>query len=170
MKSKRWYVLAIATVLLIVVIGVSGCGGSKSSSDQKKAEDKTDYAVGETISYEGKEVTVVSAERNYDSGNQYYTAEAGKEFIKVNIRIENKSDSNISYNSYEWEIQDSNGDIQKVDGGLQFTADGALNSGELAPGGNKSADLYFQAPSGDAGLVLHYKPSFTYNKTFNIKL
>ena len=76
MKSKRWYVLAIATVLLIVVIGVSGCGGSKSSSDQKKAEDKTDYAVGETISYEGKEVTVVSAERNYDSGNQYYTSEA----------------------------------------------------------------------------------------------
>ncbi len=169
MKFKSGSLLVILSVILVVMLGVAGCGSSKSSSDQKKQE-KTDYAVGEVISYDGKEITVVSVERNFDSGNSYYTADSGKEFVKINVKIENKSDSKISYNAYEWEIQDSHGDIQKVDGGLQFTADGALNSGELAPGGNKSADLYFQVPSGDAGVVLHYKPSFLSDKTLNIKL
>ena len=184
MKLKRRFLLAFTAALLIVLMGASGCGGSpSSSSDQKKAEDKTDYAVGETIAYEGKAVTVVSVERNYhfddkyytpeknyDSGNKYDKPEAGKEFVKVNIKMDNKSDANVSYNSNEWEIQDSSGDIQKVDKRLQLTADGALHSGELAPGGSKTADLYFQAPSGDAGLVLHYQPAYANNKTYNIKL
>lgn len=184
MKLKRRFLLAFAAALLIVLMGASGCGGSpSSSSDQKKAEDKTDYAVGETIAYEGKEVTVVSvvknyhfedkyytAENNYDSGNKYYKPEAGKEFIKVNIKMDNKSNTNVSYDSNEWEIQDSSGDIQKVDRRLQLNADDALYSGELATGGNKSADLYFQVPSGDAGLVLHYRPAYANNKTYNIKL
>ena len=184
MKLKRRFLLAFTAALFIVLMVASGCGGSpSSSSDQKKAEDQTDYAVGETIAYEGKAVTVVSVERNYhfddkyytpeknyDSGNKYDKPEAGKEFIKVNIKMDNKSDANVSYNSNEWEIQDSSGDIQKVDKRLQLTADGALHSGELAPGGSQTADLYFQAPSGDAGLVLHYQPAYANNKTYNIKL
>lgn len=54
-----------------------------------------------------------------------------------------------------------NGDIQDVDGGLQFTVDRVvLNSGDPAPGGTKTADLYFQVPKDDAALLLHYKDSF----------
>ncbi|MGO5549650.1 DUF4352 domain-containing protein [Lachnospiraceae bacterium LCP19S3_B12] len=86
------------------------------------------------------------------------------------IKIENKSSEKLSYNSYDWELQDSDGDIQSIDAGLQFTVDGALNSGDLAPNGKKSADLYFQVPKDDANLMLHYKASFWQDKTLNIKL
>lgn len=64
----------------------------------------------------------------------------------------------------------SNGDIQSVDAGLQFTVDGALNSGDLAPNGKKEADLYFQVPKDDAELTLHYESSIWSDKTINIKL
>ena len=87
-----------------------------------------------------------------------------------NVKIENKSNEKLSYNSYDWELQDSDGDIQSIDAGLQFTVDGALNSGDLAPNGKKSADLYFQVPKDDANLMLHYKASFWQDKTLNIKL
>ena len=62
----------------------------------------------------------------------------------------------------------SNGDIQSVDAGLQFTVDGALNSGDLAPNGKKEADLYFQVPKDDAELTLHYESSIWPDKTINI--
>ena len=64
----------------------------------------------------------------------------------------------------------SNGDIQSVDANLQFTVDGALNSGDLAPNGKKEADLYFQVPKDDAELTLHYESSIWSDKTINIKL
>ena len=146
-----------------------GKDNSTNTSKQTK-EEKSDFAVGDVISYKGREVTVVSAERNYNSNNEFLQPKSGKEFVKVSIKIENKSNDKLSYNSYNWEIQDSNGDIQSVDAGLQFTVDGALNSGDLAPNGKKTADLYFQVPKDDTNLVLHYKASFWQNKTLNIKL
>lgn len=174
---KKWWFWVI---IVIVLVGIAGAAGgnnneptkvdSNTSSSEQKSEEKTDFAVGDVIAYDGKEITVVSVQRNYDSGNEYYKPESGKEFIKISIKIENKSDSKMSYNIYDWEIQDSDGDIQSVNGGLQFTVDGALNSGDLAPGGKKSADLYFQVPSDDSNLVLHYKSSLWSDKTVNIKL
>ena len=127
---------------------------SGSNVSNQEAEEKTDFAVGDVISYEGREVTVVSVERNYNSNNEFYQPESGKEFVKVSIKIENKSSEKLSYNSYDWELQDSDGDIQSIDAGLQFTVDGALDSGDLAPNGKKSADLYFQVPKDDANLML----------------
>lgn len=70
-------------------------------TSEQTAEEKSDFAVGDVISYDEKEITVVSVERNYDSNNEFYQPEAGKEFIKVSIKIENKSDEKLSYNSYD---------------------------------------------------------------------
>ena len=175
---KKWWFWVIIIVVLVAIGGgasnkneptkVGENSGSNVSSQE--AEEKTDFAVGDVISYEGREVTVVSVERNYNSNNEFYQPESGKEFVKVSIKIENKSSEKLSYNSYDWELQDSNGDIQSIDAGLQFTVDGALNSGDLAPNGKKSADLYFQVPKDDANLMLHYKASFWQDKTLNIKL
>lgn len=174
---KKWWFWVIIVVVLVAIAGGSskseptkvGENDSTSTSDQK-VEEKTDFVVGDVISYEDKEITVVSVERNYSTGNQYLQPETGKEYVKISIKIENKSDEKLSYNSYDWKIQDSNGDIQSIDAGLQFTVDGALNSGDLAPSGKKEADLYFQVPKDDAGLTLHYKASFWQDKTLNIKL
>lgn len=173
---KKWWFWVI---IVVVLIGVAGAGSGKpevvesgsgsSEQSQTKTEEKTDFAVGETIAYNGKEITVVSVQRNYDSGNQFIRPETGKEYIKINVKIENKSDSKMSYGTYDWEVQDTNGVIVDVDG-LQYSADGALKSGELAAGGKVSGDLFFEVPSGDTGLTLHYKSNLFSSKTINIKL
>ena len=174
---KKWWFWVTIIIVLIGIASVTGGNhneptkvGSNTSSSEQKSKEKTDFTVGDVIAYDSKEITVVSVQRNYNSGNAYYKPESGKEFIKISIKIENKSSSKIPYSAYDWEIQDSNGDIQDVNAGLQFTVDGALSSGDLAPDGKKSADLYFQVPSDDANLVLHYKSSLWSDKTVNIKL
>ena len=175
---KKWWFWVI---IIVVLVAIGGGASNKneptkvgensgSNVSNQEVEEKTDFAVGDVISYEGREVTVVSVERNYNSNNEFYQPESGKEFVKVSIKIENKSNEKLSYNSYDWELQDSDGDIQSIDAGLQFTVDGALNSGDLAPNGKKSADLYFQVPKDDANLMLHYKASFWQDKTLNVKL
>ena len=140
---KKWWFWVI---IIVVLVAIGGGASNKneptkvgensgSNVSNQEAEEKTDFAVGDVISYEGREVTVVSVERNYNSNNEFYQPESGKEFVKVSIKIENKSNEKLSYNSYDWELQDSDGDIQSIDAGLQFTVDGALNSGDLAPNG-----------------------------------
>ena len=81
---------------------------SGSNVSNQEAEEKTDFAVGDVISYEGREVTVVSVERNYNSNNEFYQPESGKEFVKVSIKIENKSKNILGY-EYNENIGKNNG-------------------------------------------------------------
>ena len=43
-----------------------------------------------------------------------------------------RSNKKLSYNSYYWEIQDSDSNIRVTDADSQFTVDDALNSSDLA--------------------------------------
>ena len=43
-------------------------------------------------------------------------------------------------------------------------------NGELAAGGKKSGSLVFEVPSGDAGLKVHYQPSFWSNREAVVEL
>lgn len=173
---KKWWFWVI---IVIVLIGVGGAAGgnkneptkvdSGTSTSEQKSEEKTDFAVGDIIAYDGKEITVVSVDRHFDTGNQFVKPESGKEFVRINVKIENKSEDKISYNTYDWELQDSDGDIQSVSGS-HYIIDNGLGNGDLAAGGKKSGYLLFEVPKDDTGLVLHYKPSFWSDKTMNIKL
>ncbi len=176
---KKWWFWLIIVIVLLTIFSAGGSNNeatkvgensnTSTSTDQSAStniEDQT-FAVGDVISYDNVEITVVSVERNYNTGNQFITPEEGKEYIRVSVKIENKTDDKISYNSYDWEIQDSDGDIQNV---ALYTQDGALSSGELAAGGKKTGDLFFEVPKDDDGLILHYEVSFWSNKTIKIKL
>lgn len=176
---KKWWFWVIIVVILLAIFSAGGSSNeatkvgessdtstSTEQSTSTNIEDQT-FAVGDVISYDNVEITVVSVERNYDTGNQFITPEEGKEYIRVSVKIENKTDDKISYNSYDWEVQDSDGDIQNV---ALYTQDGALDSGELAAGGKKTGDLFFEVPKDDNGLVLHYEVSFCSDKTIKIKL
>jgi len=172
---KQWWFW----IIIVVIIGIGGVAsqgdkeatkvGENSDSSQKASDEKTEFKVGDIIAYDGKEITIKSIKRNYDSGNQFITPAKGKEYIKINIYIENKSDDKISYNTYDWELQDSDGDIQSV-AMLTYSIDDGLGSGDLAKGGKKSGSLVFEVPKNDTGLVLHYKSSFWSDKTVDIKL
>ena len=77
---KKWWFWVI---IIVVLVAIGGGASNKneptkvgensgSNVSNQEAEEKTDFAVGDVISYEGREVTVVSVERNYNSNNEFY--------------------------------------------------------------------------------------------------
>ena len=69
---------------------------NNNATSENKPTEKTTFKVGETIAFDGKEVTVKSIDRDWKSDNQFIKANDGKEFVKVNVSIVNKSDSELS--------------------------------------------------------------------------
>lgn len=179
--KKAWYKRVWVWIGIIVVIGIVSSaaapkdtpkladGSSSDSASTNKESEQTTFKAGDVIVFDDKKVTVAAPERNWDSGNQFIKPDSGNEFIKVQATIENDSKSQASYNTFDWKLQDSKGVIKDVDA-TAYSVDGALNSGQLAPGGKVSGFLVFQAPTGDAGLTLQYSPSFWTDKKVEIKL
>jgi len=178
-KAIAAVILAVLTIALVLISqsifskaldeatdGASKVGEVSISDENKKKEE---FKVGEVISFDGKEVTVSQLERNWNSGNEFIVPESGDEFVKVQVTIKNNTESEISYNTFDWKLSDSKGVIKDVDS-VVFSVDGALNSGELAPGGEVSGFLVFQVPAGDSDLTLRYEPSFWSDKKAEIKL
>lgn len=175
---KKWWVWIIIVILLF---GVSGAmsgddstptsgGNSNSSADNKAEEEKTEFAVGETATFDDKSITVTDVQRNFNTGNQFAQPESGKEFVIVTVNITNDSDTTLDYNTFEFKMQDSNG-VQQNEA---FTAisEGKLNSGSLAAGGKVTGKLAYEVPKDDTGLKLLYQNfSFFDNKaiTFNLQ-
>lgn len=182
-SKKAWYKRVwVWVIIVIVLIGVGGAmGGSKdntatntgtnnSGSQNSKAEEKTEFKVGETATFDDKSITVTNVQRNYDTGNQFAQPESGKEFVIVTVDIANNGDSTLDYNTYAFKMQDSNG-VQQNEAITALT-EGKLNSGSLAKGGKVTGKLAYEVPSGDAGLKLLYQNfSFFDNKaiTFNLQ-
>ena len=179
-KKKNWFIkhkiLTVIGVLLLIAI-VTSASGSKNNIATKvgddnsgtSAKEQTVFKVGDVISFDNKKVIVTAAERNWSSGNQFIMPSSGNEYVKVQVTIQNNSDDQISYNTFDWKIQDSKGVIQSA-AGVTYTVDGALNSGELTKNGEKSGFVVFEVPSGDLGLVLQYNPSFWTDKKLEIKI
>ena len=170
--------IGIFIVLAIIVSAVSGGGDQtatngnnpSNNSEAAKETEKTEFAVGETATFDDKSITITSVERNYDTGNQFAQPESGKEFVLVTVEVTNNSKNSMDYNTFEFKLQDSNG-VQQNE---SFTAlsEGKLNSGSLAPGGKVTGKLAFEVPKDDARLKLLYQSySFFSNKavTFNLQ-
>lgn len=181
-NSKPWYKRFWVWLLIIVVviIGASTAGGNKNdtatntgnsnNSQDSKQEEKTEFKVGETATFDDKSITVSNIERNYDTGNQFAQPESGKEFVVVTVDIANNSDSTLDYSTFEFKMQDSNG-VQQNEA-ITALSQGKLNSGSLAKGGKVTGKLAYEVPKGDAGLKLLYQNySFFSNKaiTFNLQ-
>lgn len=94
---------------------------------------------------------------------------SGNEYVKVQVTIQNNSKGEASYNTFDWKLQDSKGVIKDVSS-VAYSVDGALNSGQLAPGGKVVGFLVFEVPTGDSGLTLRYEPAFWSDKKVEIKL
>lgn len=171
--------IGVFVILAIIVSAASGgsenetasnTGSSSSSSLSSKQEEKTDFKVGETATFDDKSITVTNIERNYDTGNPYLKPESGKEFVVVTVDIANNGSSTLDYSTIEFKMQDSNG-VQQNEA-ITALSQGKLNSGSLAKGGKVSGKLAYEVPKDDAGLKLLYQNfSFFDNKaiTFNLQ-
>ena len=146
---KKWWFWII---VIIVIGGIYGSSqqdkgtvissNGNSVSDNKKTE-KTNFKVGETIAFDGKEVTVKSIDRDW------------------------KSDNQLSFNTFDWKIEDANGAIEGPSA-TAFTTNDNLNSGTLAINGKKEGSVIFEVAK-DSTIKIHYQPSFWSNKKIVIE-
>lgn len=170
---KKWWFWAVAVLIVGgVAIGVSSTNNNsnQTGNNSSSSSEQTEFNVGDVIPVKNAEITVNSFERNYSPANEYIKAKDGKEYVKVNLTVQNKSDETIPYNTLEWKIEDSNGSIEDYMSAAMASADDNLGSGELAAGGKKSGSIVFEVPAGDAKLKLHYKALWTTDKEIIVNL
>lgn len=180
-KDGNWFKRhkILTGILVLVVIGVissaanggknSGTSADGNSTQSSGQEEKTNFKIGETATFDNKSITVTDVQRNYDTGNQFAQPESGKEFVVVTINIANNGDSELSYTTFEFKMQDSNG-VQQNEA-ITALSEGKLNSGSLAKGGKVTGKLAYEVPKDDAGLKLLYQSySLFGNKTLTFNL
>lgn len=164
--------LAIVFIIIIVVAVTAGSGNKTSTTGAKnqsaKTTTKSEYAVNEPITIGDQTLTVTSVQRNFNTGNEFAQPEAGKEYVVVTVKLENNGKDQVSYNTFDFQIQDSNGVLKNED--VIVGVQNQLNSGNLTPGGKVTGNLGFQVPKDDAGLKLVFKPNFWSNQTVTVKL
>ena len=181
--KKAWFwVVVVVFVVFIILIGSQSKQAEKVGENknpestissqiqnkESKKEEKTEFKVGDIIAFDGKELTVEKVERNWNSGNAYMKPKDGKEYVKVLVKIENKSETEMNYNVFEFKAEDSNGAAESADWQTYSLPD-SLGSGDLIKGGKKSGSMIFEVPAGSS-LKLHYQPSFWSNKKVIVNL
>lgn len=174
--------LSVGLVSLVLAFGVNAFvfnainNGSLDSITKNSTvnsvvsgNDSKEYKVGETVKLSNHELTVMSVQRNYSTGNSYIAPASGNEFIKVSVKLENKTDGTINVNPYDFKVQDSNGTLG-FPKSATFTLNDKFDTAQLAPNGSKTGSLVFEVPKGDNNLTLVYRLSSLVNKQIEIKL
>lgn len=174
---KRWWFWLI---LIIVLGGIGGTMNDKPSkvNDTKNAstsnskdesnniEEKV-FAIGDEVKLKDNILIVNGIEKS--AGSDFDKPKDGYEFVIVNVTIKNGGSSQISYNPYDFELQNSNGEITHI----TFTTvdnNTALHDGSLASGGQTTGSVAFEAPINDSGLILKYKANMFDNNEIKVKL
>ena len=178
--KKAWFWIVIVVIIAVgsryeqpEKVGENKNSGSNASSQtqnsESKKEEKTEFNVGDIIAFDGKELTVEKVERSWNSEKSYIKPKDGKEYVKVSVKIENKSETEMNYNVFEFKAEDSNGAAESVSWMATYSLPDSLNSGKLVKGGKKSGSMIFEVPAGSS-LKLHYQPSFWSNKKVIVNL
>ena len=134
--------------------------------DNSKTE-TLEYNQGDVATLGDSTVKVTKVEKS--QGNDWDKPKSGKEFVIITVSIENKGTGKLSYNPYDFKLQNSQGQQESI----AFTTtnnDTALSSGELVAGGKVSGTIAFETTKGDKGLSLIYSDSILSSKELKIKL
>lgn len=169
-----WLKIAIVIVVLAVLGSILGSSEEPSSSetqeknDNKIDEEKKTFNQNETVEYKGIKYTILKVEKT--NGKTYNKPKDGYEFIEVTIKIENTSDDKYSYSSYDWKMENSQG--QELDGSPLYLIeyDDDLGSAELKTGGVVTGKLGFEQPKADNGLYLNYYENFVWDDDFSFQI
>lgn len=158
-KILKW--IGIIFVVLIIIGAIS----SKSKNEPVKTNvnsvsspqaqvQTTEYKVGDLVKLGDREFSVNSTKRAKSIG--YSTPKSGKEYMVVNVTIRNLGSDEVSYNPFDFKMQDANGAQESM---TFATLDDSLSSGTLAPNGKVTGSLPFEVPIGGEAKLL-FQPSF----------
>ena len=168
--QKKRFILPVVLFGIIVLVNMGGSDDPKVVSNPGSTTTETAttetatakvteptikefYAINEAVQSHGATVTVTKVVKS--NGSDYDTPKSGNEYVIVSVSIENSGSSEISYNPYDFKMQNSKGQI--TDGAFAMVnQDTALESGSLATGGSIKGTLIFEQPKDDKSLVLKY--------------
>ena len=186
---RNWFarhpILTVLLVLFVLGIFGSASGGNKGTKTptttsssvtntqenvketvEKKQEQTQIFKIGDTVKMSDYESVVNNVKRYPSYG--YGTPKAGNEYVMVNITLRNIGSKEVSYNPYDFKIQDSNGNQTTETYAL---LEDSFNSGSLALNGIVTGTIPFETPKGDQKLKLIYQPNvWLDNQRINIEL
>lgn len=172
---KRWWfwLIIIVVVAAIATSGgdnepqkVSGDGEKQENKSEEKKEDKV-FKIGDTIKIGDHKLTVTKVEKS--QGNDFDKPKQNHEYVIVHVKIENGGKDQISYNPFDFQLKNSQGNITDP-GFILVDEDTALQSGELAPGGKVEGSISFETLKDDKALELIFTPDFWSDKKVVVKL
>jgi hypothetical protein len=122
---------------------------------------------------DGTSYMVTKVERNFTPHSDFLKADTGKEFIKINVVVGNRTkDDSLYVTSSMFQVQNSAGGLQDPVFVLQDDVSDALKSGDVASGKQISGSLIFQVDKDEkiSALVTEDKyQSFTSDQKVTIK-
>lgn len=181
-SSKNWFARhkVLTVILVLVVLGIVGSatGGSKGTTSSSssssngaattsegktyKFNDRADkqptdveIAIGESATVDGVKMTPVSATKK-NSLSDYDKAGDGKQFLVVNVQLENTDSKTHSFNPYDFKIQTAGGQV--LDNSFHSTTN-PLTSGDLVAGGKSSGSIVLEVPVETSHQYLIWKPN-----------
>jgi len=115
-----------------------------------------DYGtVGQKMTSAGIGLSVLSAKRTSESGNQFIKPKQGNEYIVIEVVVENEGREKTPYNLMYFKAKDSDGFEYNT---ALVPVDNLLKSGELAQGEKVRGTVWFEVPTTAKGLIVTYQP------------
>ncbi len=156
-SGKKWLII-LGVVVLIGVIA-SSMGGNDNR--------KKDYTKDEVAVYEDVEYSITKVERT-QGNNEFWAPKEGYEYVKITVKIENKSDGKISYNALDWQMVNGDG-VEDAWGAITADDDIELSSGDLDAGGTVEGVLVWEQKIGDNNLKLRYYDNILFDDNYTIQ-
>ena len=120
MKKERLKKSLLAFFVVLLLFSLVACSDEdddslSSSKEQKtkfsKKKQKTEFSQDEAAVFKDVRYSITGIEKSQST--EYDSPEAGKEFIIISLKIENNSDKKISYNEWDWKMENSNGQEER---------------------------------------------------------
>lgn len=159
--TTRWIILGV------LILSIIGCSMSQDEADKKEKERKKEFSQNEIATYNDVDYSITKVEKT-QGNNEYLKPKDGYEYVKVTIKIENKSDKKISYNSLDWQMVNADG-VEDAWGTFTADDDIVLSSGELDAGGKVEGVLVWEEKIGDDNLRLRYYKNLLIDDKYTIQ-
>ena len=154
-------------ILSIIITGILissvfvGCGNEKpqkvdAQKQEQKQENKTEtFKIGDTVKTKNFNITVNKVDTS--NGGDFIKPKDGKEFLKVDITVENISDQSQSVSSVMmFKVVDKDG--RSYDQAFTENQNGQLD-GEVGAGRKMTGEYIVEMPKGATGLQLEFDSS-----------
>jgi hypothetical protein len=164
--QKKRFLIPIGLVVLLVIGSALGGGGdngaatrspsgSTPTSQAGQAPAAQDPAAPPAFPGATEDDTVAQAGAAVNKDGLVLTSTAVKagdstlgKTLCTTVSYNNGTDKSVSFNGFDWKLQDPNGTILSMTIG---GSDNTLNSGDLAPGGKVTGDVCFENKSAPSG-------------------